>query len=148
MEIKINLELRGSQESDFILRYNSTNKRKFVFIIEDFFLSVMRYRPVDRIRSQMHKILNSKIEFPILNIKLVEHILIRGSESYEIANLFSSESQQPMHFFLTFQNESVWSGDLNKPETNPYRFPSCGIDKFSFRHGDYKFPSSTFSSSG
>ena len=82
MEIKINLELRGSLESDFILRYDKTSansptfERNFVFIVEDFFLSVMRFRPIDRIRSQMHKILNSKIEFPIMNIKVIEHILI------------------------------------------------------------------------
>ena len=153
MDIKIGLELRGSLESDFILRYDSsdmslTPNRKFLFMVEDFFISILRLRPIEKIRSRMHKILNSKIQFPILNIKLVEHILIRGSQSYEIENLFLSESHLPMHYFVCLQNESVWSNDLNKSVTNPFQFTTCNLKQFSFCHGDYKYPSSIFSSSG
>ena len=153
MEIKIGLELRGISESDFILRYDTssdglTPNRQFVFLIEDFYLSVLRLRPIEKIRTQMHKILNTKIQFPILNIKLIEHILIRGSDSYEIDNLFSNEYHQPAHFFLCLQPESVWSNDLYKPGTNPFQFTSCDLKQFCFRNGDQKYPSSIFSSSG
>ena len=149
----MNLELRGSSESNFILRYNSasnglTPNRKFVFILEDFFISVLRLRPIEKIRSRMHKILNATIQFPILNVKSIEHTLIRGSKIYELDNLFLSEYQQPMHFIIGLQRESVWSGDLHKSEVNPYNFTTCDLDQFSFRHGDYKYPSTGFSSSG
>ena len=147
------MELRGSVESDFILRYDTsehglTPNRRFVFIVDEFYLSVLRLRPIEKIRSQMHKILNTKIQFPILNIKLLEHVLIRGSDSYEIDNLFSSEYHQPAHFFLCLQPETTLTSNLNKPGTNPYKFTSCGLSQFCFRYGDQKIPSSIFSSSG
>ena len=147
------MELRGSSESGFILRYKSaaggaTEGKEFVFIIDEFYLSILRLRPIEKIRSNLHKILNQKIEYPILNIKLTEHILIRGSTDYELDNCFGSEYLQPQHFFICLQPEDIWSGKLNKPETNPYRFGTCDLSQYSFRHGDYKLPSSLFSSSG
>ena len=153
IDIKIGLELRGSNESNFILRYDSsasslTKGKSFLFIVEEFFISVLRLRPIEKIRTNLHKLLNGKIEFPILNVKLSEHILIQGSSEYEIENIFGSEYQQPAHFFLALQLESVWANDLNKSSTNPYKFTSCGLNQFAFRHGDYKLPSFLFSSSG
>ena len=144
----INLELRGSDESDFILRYDSTKGKSYLFIIKDFYLSILRLRPVEKIRTRLHKLLNGQIQYPILNFKLIEHILIKGSASYELENLFSCESHLPLHFFVCFQKEATLSSDMVKPETNPYRFTTCDLKEFSFRHGDHRLPSSLFSSSG
>ena len=145
--MKINMELRGSGESNFILRHSYSNKT-YLFIIEDFYLSVLRLRPVEKIRTNIHRILNGKIQYPILNIKSIEHCLIRGSTNYEIDNIFSCEAHLPLHFFVCLQPESVWTTKLNKSSTNPYRFTTCGLSEFSFRLGDYKLPSALFSSSG
>lgn len=148
MEMTINLELRGSDESDFILRYDSAAGKSYLFIITDFYLSMLRLRPVEKIRTKLHKLLNGKIQYPILNFKLMEHILIKGSASYEFENLFSCETHLPIHFFVCFQKEATLSSDLLKPETNPYRFTTCNLKEFSFRNGDHRLPSSLFSSSG
>ena len=148
MEMTINLELRGSDESNFILRYNPDAGKTYLFIIKDFYLSMLRLRPVEKIRTRLHKLLNAKIQYPILNFKLMEHILIKGSASYELENLFSCETHLPMHFFVCFQKESTLSSDLLKAQTNPYRFSTCNLKEFSFRHGDHRLPSSLFSSSG
>ena len=81
--MKINLELRGGNESGFILRYDPNvanspqENKKFVFIIESFHLSVLRLRPAERLRTQLHKILQKPIKHPILNMTPHEKILIR-----------------------------------------------------------------------
>ena len=80
--LKIALELRGSDESGFILRYDDSANttlagRKFLFVIDRFYLSILRLRPMERIRTRLHKLLSKKISHPILNCKLHERILIR-----------------------------------------------------------------------
>ena len=78
----MNLELRGSEDSGFLLRYdNGANTalagRNFLFVIDKFYLTILRLRACERIRSQLHKLLNRQISHPILNMKLHERILIR-----------------------------------------------------------------------
>lgn len=82
IKLKIGIEVRGSDESGFILRYdNSTNSsldgRKFLFIVDDFHLSLLRLRPLERIKSKIHRLLSHQLHFPLINMKLHETILIR-----------------------------------------------------------------------
>jgi len=80
--LKINIELRGSQESGFILRYTnaentSLHNKNFVFLIKDFYLSILRIIPIEKIRTKLDKLLNSNLSYPIINLKVTEHILMR-----------------------------------------------------------------------
>ena len=84
----MNLEIRGPSESNFLLRYPDQEGRTFGLVIKDFHLSMLRLKPTEKLRQKIPKILSGRINYPLLNIKLTEHILIRGSDTYEIGNLF------------------------------------------------------------
>ena len=82
VQLKIGLEVRGSNESGFMLRYDNTTGstlagRNFLFIVDKFYLTVLRLRPQERIKPKLHRLLNHKMDYPILNMKPHEKTLIR-----------------------------------------------------------------------
>ena len=146
--MEIGLELRSANDSDFILHYDSSAGIKYVMLVEDFYLSILRLKPTEKLRPHLHKLLSSSVTFPVINRRLIEHILIRGSSVYEISDLFTNESNCPIHFFCFLQEENVLTSELVKAETNPFKFTTCNLDSFVFRSGDIKYPASLYSSSG
>ena len=76
MALTMGMEIRGSNESDFMLRYEAAGK-KYLLLVEDFYLSTLRLRPVERLRIRIEKLLMSTITYPIINRKLYETILFR-----------------------------------------------------------------------
>ena len=77
MALSMGLEIRGASESDFILRYESASGKKYVILVDDFYLSGLRLRPVERLRTRIEKLLMTTITYPIINRKLYETILFR-----------------------------------------------------------------------
>ena len=76
MVLNMGMEIRGSAESDFMLRYEASGK-KYLLLVEEFFLSSLRLRPIERLRIKVEKLLHSTIVYPVVNKELFETILFR-----------------------------------------------------------------------